>query len=365
MPKPFREQKFCQQIQHTSLNITPEEWLMLEKRFHKENYVKVTKGFLLNALSDIRKVPVQSLLLNITETRNQPEREAKRVRESEVEGPISFKKSKYYHKDEGENALIYEADKENSTLQANLKDKGVRITTLENASPEKGHPFLKRTESGRKVRPVSNINNHCFFKALTPEKPTNEISKEQIKNALPKTTYELASPISFNVTYQNIMQAAGKSRGRSAKAIKGHSANDFFDAHGLNESPTKKSKNKHFHHLHAHCLGGPQQFDNLIPGTAESNYNTFKLVEKQSLDILADKKTELVQTKVVPSYTDNSLIPYSLTYTTDYVLNNPKPLHFKEIVYIQPKSTYLYNRKEIESINTLREDIISQHSMKT
>lgn len=360
--KPFKQQKFCQQVIESPLAVSHDEWQALEKRFTDEKRNTVTQGFFLNALSDVRKVPVEVLLSTFLKSRIQPTRSTKRQRDLDEES-LPFKKIKrYYQKDEGPNPLIFEKTDENSTLQDKIAAKGVRTTVLNPASPEKGYLNTMRTPGGTKVRPLCDINNQMLFKPFSPMKFKADkaedplVTKETLLDALPNATYKKAEPIQFTATLEAITQARGKSRGRSAKAIKGHSASDYFLAHRL-EIP-----NCHFAHLQAHCLGGIQQFDNLIPSTAAANYNTLEAIELHILELLTSKQTDQVHVKVVPTYTNDALIPDLLTYTLNWKDNNSSSYPQEEIIYITPQSASRITKSMHQSIKLLREETKEQES---
>lgn len=363
LTKPFKEQKFCQEVQQSSLAVSHDEWLILAKRFTEEKRKTVTQGFFLNALSDIRKVAVDELLSTFTTARNQPERSNKRMRAPQEQDCPVKKIKRYYQKDDGPNPLIFETTKDNSTLQEKAAAKNIRTATLNPASPEKGYTNTMRTPGGTKIRPVCEINDQRFFKPFSPTKfkagneKTTELTKETLLEALPQATYKKAQAIAFTATLEAINQARGKSRGRSAKAIKGHSATEYFKAHRI------EILNGHFAHLQAHCLGGPQQFDNLVPSTAAANYNTLEAIELHILELLTSKKTNAVHVKVVPTYTNEGLIPDLLTYTLEWQDASQTLAPQQEIVYITPQSTSRITKSMHDSIKLLREEATKQEAV--
>jgi hypothetical protein len=111
------------------------------------------------------------------------------------------------------------------------------------------------------------------------------------------------------------------------------SCREVFAAHGIDTVITSRGSKYHWSHLIAHFLGGEQESENLIPGTAASNYNTLELVEQ----FIAEKLILgiSINIQVTPIYSSESLIPDELKFHLEW---DEGGLHYTETLMINPRS---------------------------
>ncbi len=374
----FQQRSIFKNMDVDALSLSRAQWNTMITRFEQKNREKLTRPFFLSTLSAIKKTSFENL--NSTLSRAQPERQSKRKHQREEE---SVKRTcrRTYREDNGINPLIFESVTKNFDLEDKLEATGVRVVgPLFPATPEKGYHHVKQTPGGTKVRPVCRIAQHTFFKHLTPYKDRANVldaSRGHVAKTLPKLVFGRAEPVAYIATLESITQRAGMMRRQTQRSVTGASAADVFRAHGVTITPAE-GRSKHWAHLIAHFLGDPQdiitedaeqEVINLIPSTAEANYNTLEAVELFIREQLVKQNTDKIHIHVMPVYSGESLIPDSLVYTLDWSKVDIYGEHERhnEVFYINPQSQYRLTKSMHQSIAVLREipDVASSLKMET
>ena len=362
---------FCRKayFQHNNLSplaINRAEWLALINKFESLHRHHVNTHFLIDGLSRLRKVSVDSLF-ELLKKEGLP-REAK-ARAAPIESlPLKRKRISFFT--EEPNPLILD-NKTHPHIQQALENTGVRVTDLSYASPEKGYSNLMSTASGKKVRPVCNVRGTSLFKPITPYGTSSEearadfrrSSSEAILSGLPRLNSKRAEAVEFTATLNNIEERAGKRRRHSQSSIMGASARDVFDAHGIAVSYEHKNEH-HWAHLIAHFLCDSSEVScdsdeviNLVASTAAANYNTLKIIESFIRDTLMAHETEDIHIHVLPRFSGESLIPDELVYTLNWDTINAKG-HLEpqtNVYYINPQSYARITKCMQESIEVLNQ----------
>jgi hypothetical protein len=287
----------------------------------------------------------------------------------------------YFHDEDETNPLIANSAQATPSIQEALEATGVRTAPLSFASPERGYPELKRTPGGRKVRPVCDVNRFSLFKHLTPYSKKPEEARVDLSGAsakaiafnLPKLNIKRAEAVEFTATLEAIKEREGKRRRESQGRIMGASAQDVFQAHGIEVCYEHKNAH-HWAHLIAHFLCDASEIEsdsdsegeeviNLVASTAAANYNTLKTVELFIRNKLLNKETEEILIQVQPSFTGEAIIPNLLTYTLTWTERNEDGMGLarENIFYINPQSYERINKCMLESIDVLRK-VTAEHS---
>ncbi|BCA94044.1 hypothetical protein TUM19329_04050 [Legionella antarctica] len=372
----FQQHQIFKNMDLDSLSISRAQWNTLITRFEQQHRAHVTQSFFLSTLSAIKKTSVDNL--NAALSREQPARKSKRKHPEDKE--ISSKRVFHpYREDFGVNPLIFQSLTKNLDLEDKLEATGVRVVPpLSPATPERGYPIVKQTPGGTKVRPVFTTARCTLFTHLTPIKcrvNIQDVSQEQIAENLPRLRIGRAEPVKYIANLESILERSGMVRRQTQRAVAGASAADVFRAHGIAIIPAH-SRFKHWAHLIAHFLAEPQdiltkdpeqEVINLIPSTAEANYNTLEAIELFIKDKLMDEITDQIHIHVQPIYSEERLIPDSLVYTLDWIecdLNGEYEKH-NEVFFINPQSHFRLTKSMHQSIALLREagDIASSTEM--
>lgn len=362
----FQQRKYIQEINTAALSISRAEWLTLITKFEQQKARHLTSVFFLTGLSTIRNIGYEHLQFALS--KEQPSRKVKKIVNHQELPPLKRSYQKLIE-DGGINPLILgnleEHNEKYIELQKKLKKSGVRITTLSAASPEKGYPVTVSTPGGTKARPVCAINEHTFFKPITPygnksKKARVDVrtaTENNIGTALPQLPYERAKPIEFNATLDSLKARSGQIRRQSQKSLKKASSSDVFKAHGIEINPSD-SQSHHWAHLIAYFLGGPQDGINLVPSTAAANYNTLEAIELFIKKKLTQSETSQIHITVEPIYSGQSLIPDVLIYTLTWKeerLEQPNQ-DFREIFHINPQSYQRITKSMHQAIEVLRNE---------
>jgi hypothetical protein len=155
---------------------------------------------------------------------------------------------------------------------------------------------------------------------------------------------------------------AGLKRRQTQLTLMRASAADVFRAHGVTIDSGTESRSKHWAHLIAHCLIDPQEaipedpvqeIINLVPSTAEANYNTLEAIELFIRRKLLNKETDRIHIYVKPNYSGESLIPDNVVYTLNWTeTKTQRPC--EEVFHISPQSHQRLTKSMHQSINLLR-----------
>ncbi len=352
-----------------SLAINRFEWLVLLKEFERLKRSHLSINFFIDCLSSLRKVSFESLETLFVTPRVIRHSERNIARSDTA---VSGKRNRNSFFNPEENPLIVDANIDQNILQA-LKKTGVCERELSFTSPIRGYTTLKSTGSGRKVRPVCDINKTILYKEVTPygkntEKARADLrqaSSEAILNELPRLNYKRAEDVEFIATREQIEERRGKKRRRSQNSLMGASATDVFQAHGVEITYAHK-KAHHWAHLIAHFLCDSNEVGeiNLIPSTAAANYNTLEIIEQFIRNTLMNKETEEIHIHVKPCFSGEGMIPEQLIYTLNWNSINAKGILTPKtnVYYINPQS---YNRitkamlASIELLNQIPSDSIA------
>ncbi|CDZ78039.1 hypothetical protein BN59_02336 [Legionella massiliensis] len=315
------------------------EWLELIRRFEKLSLKHLTRRFLLDELSDITKTDYNAYIAQFS--RDQPPRRVKVLSPLDSAPQIrSFKRRERYK--DGENELIFQSTAGNLYLHSPLRKTGARVAELEPATPEKGFTGLQRTPGGSKVRPYWGNSKGNFFKPLTPygkksESGMVEISKNkrraEVLEQIPALRFERPGPITFVATLEKLRARSNVRRRVSQLQVTGARCHDIFKAEGSDELITISGHDYHWSHLIAYFLGGEQSKENLIPGTAASNYNTLELVEQPIARKLIQEGVESIEITVTPSYTGDSFIPDELIFSLKWGAGHFETIHINSRSY--------------------------------
>lgn len=367
----FQQRCIFKTMDLEKLSISRAQWNTLITRFEQRQKVHLTLNFFLTTLSSIQKIGFDDLSQKLNRT--QPERQIKR--KYQVTEASAKRVYRPYVEDNGINPFIFASTVENPNLEAKLEATGVRVgVSLSPATPEKGYTNLKRTPGKSKVRPVCEIDNqYVFFKPVTPyskEPRKNRVdvrgaSQEHITKTLPKLLFGRAEPVSYTSTRESILARSGLKRRQTQLSQMGASAADIFRAHGITIEPTE-SRSKHLAHLIAHFLADPQEIItadpekeiiNLVPSTAEANYNTLEAVELFMRNKLLNKDTDQIHIYVKPIYSGESLIPDTVVYSLNWTESNGNGAsqECSEVFYINPQSHHRLTKSMHQSIDLLRE----------
>jgi hypothetical protein len=359
----FLQHPFFNQQDFSPLAISRSEWLLIVKRFEQQNRHSVTMSFLIDSLSCLRRTKYSDLITCLNKP--QPERQAKR--KLQIEKLPSRKAFQRYQEDYGVNPLVV-LKQDDPELQSALGATGVRTTTLSPATPQRSHPVVMRTPGGNKVRQMCKIGSIPFFQPLSPyakgtregRLDVREASKSSIQDSLPQLEFVRAEPVEFVATRELIQERIGALRRHKPKT----SASNVFRAHGIEITPSM-GRSYHWAHLIAHFLGDTQDIQaeneskeiiNLVPSTAEANYNTLEAIELFIRKKLIEEAVDQVQIKVTPKYSGESLIPDLLIYNLDWKEQNllGAAQEVNEVFFINPQSYQRITKSMHESIAVVR-----------
>ncbi|KTD61066.1 hypothetical protein Lsha_1313 [Legionella shakespearei DSM 23087] len=359
----FLQRPFFNHLDLSPLAISRNEWLLIIKRFEQQNRHAITMPFFIDSLSCLRRTRYSDLMACLNSP--QPGRQVKR--KFQTEQLASRKIFHRYQEDDGVNPLVV-LKQDDPQLQSALGATGVRTTTLFPATPERSHPVVMRTPGGNKVRQVCKIGAIPFFQPLSPYvKGTREgridvrdASKSRIQDSLPQLEFVRAEPVEFIATRELLQERVGAIRRNKPKT----SASNVFRAHGIEIAPSM-GRSYHWAHLIAHFLGDTQdictenddkEIINVVPSTAEANYNTLEAIELFIRKKLVEEAADQIHIKVTPQYSGESLIPDLLIYNLNWKEQNVPgaALEFNEVFYINPQSYQRITKSMHESIAVVR-----------
>lgn len=364
----FQQRHIFKSLDLSKLTISRTDWNTLITRFNTKQKQHLTSVFFLSTLGSIQKLNPAHII--DTASKSQPPRLVKR-RPEHSDPQLPVKKNRYFRHldDDGVNPLIFESKIDNPALNAKLSDAGVRIVpSLDTTSPLKGYDYVKKTPGGHKVRAVCTIDNEfTFFKYPTPQKTKEQngriyldgVEKKDILTTLPKLHFARAVPVEYTATLEPILNRSGMMRRCNALTLMGASATQVFKAHGIEITPTE-TRSQHWAHLIAHFLTDESnvtsttpdmELINLVPSTSAANYNTLEAIELFIREKLVDKKTEQIHIRVVPTYSDENIIPDSLIYNLDWHENQKQ---CTEVFYINPQSHLRTTKSMYKSFEILR-----------
>lgn len=297
-----------------------------------------------------------------TNGRTQPIRKVKAVPKEPTQSVSKHPRISFFNKHGGQNPVIFEARAIPDTKAQSLRDTGARITNLDVATPKREYPglSLKKTPNGHIVHPMFNIEGVVGYKYLTPPRTPktkghfyfSEINKENLENQLPEVARTLKEPIEFIVTHESIQQRSLAVRHMGQKQLMKVSCSDVFRAHDIDIS-SEEGRSYHWAHLVAFFLGGPQDSSNLVPSTAEANYNTLELIETFIHTKIKVDQVKQVVMSVEAKYMNESPIPAVL----DYKLSWESATSGKtctELFNVFPNSNDRMNSQTLETVQLCR-----------
>ncbi len=335
------------------LNLDRSEWSALIEHHTTKQVSRPSRFSILLALSDTLKIEYEALILQLG--KEQPSREAKPF----FNAPQIPRKRKITNHDSESslpNSMIMERT-DNSILFQSPIAKRVRLAKLEPATPEQGYSNVKRTPGKTKVHAIYSNGIGGLFKPLTPYNAQGMVNIEKashkvIKFKLPKLVFDRPKCINFTATLPKMTERQNKSRRVAQNRLMQASCREVFAAHGTETVIKIHGSNYHWSHLIAHFLGGSQSQENLIPGTAASNYNTLELVEQFIARKLTDDKIVSIDISVNPTYSGESLIPDELLFQLKW-MDAGRP--YVENIAINPRSSQRITKSMHGTVELLRE----------
>ncbi|MBA2709274.1 MAG: DNA/RNA non-specific endonuclease [Tatlockia sp.] len=352
--KAIKQVPILVQVEATRCN-----WLELIRRFEKKEHKYITRPFILVSFSTILKISLEQLENDTL--RKQSKREVK-IEISPSHTP-HLKIANFKKKEGGENPLILNASSsEESKLHSPLRKTGVRITELSPVVPERGYQEVYATPGKTKVRPFFSNDCGTLFKPLTPygtktEQGMVNTTKSQrffIEKKVPRINFDRPDTISFTATLEKLKNRQGTKRRLGQKQLMGASCCDVFKAHGSEELITINGRDYHWSHLIAYFLGGKHTEEEIIPGTAASNYNTLELVENFIALQLTEQGIDSVDIQVQPCYSNDSLIPDELIFHLSWHTPGSNVSCFEKI-HINPRSYQRVTGSMHKSVELMRE----------
>jgi len=336
-----RVEKIFPQI--VMLDIKPQEWETLARRTERNKYF--TKGNLLQHLSEIKGLSYEQLLPKL-KSKTLPPRKAKRTEDIES-SVMPLRKRRRLYGDKGPNCLFVETKHVSPVEEPMLLEQGVRITDL-TPLPNTNH---KTTPGKTRVRPVFekvyDKNHMVLFKPCTPEGKKASQGAIKPKKCARKLDIHRPDSLQFVVTREKILSRKNMKRHRNQQQVTGMRCEEVFLNEGCEVEIRKQGSEYHWSHLIAWFLGGEQSRKNLIAGTAVSNYNTLKLVERFIEEKLSDLTISEINMTVNPIFEEDSNIPSLLEFNLDWKENQHS---CSEKIFINPRTYCPVNRAMQETI---------------
>lgn len=340
------------------LAINRTEWLKIISVFKQYKRTHLTAQFFLDCLAQLR--PTVDLNCAPELFKTSVRLKSKRDDDTEYAEPKApFKRTRSSLFREGKNDYVMNDPP--SEVRPFLEKEGVRITSLVETTPQKGIPSFA-SPGGKKYLPAYVANGNTLYRPSTPrglELVNSSTKGQRVREELPNLKAQRAQKIEFNVTLESIQGQINKRR-PSLLTLMGASAKEVFKAHGT-KSEDMKPRGYHWAHIIAHFLGNPENIAlspqempvNLIPSTAEANYNTLEAIEQYVNDKLVANETKEILIVVEPVYSGEELIPRMLVYTMTWKDKDTDELR-KETCYIDPGSNKRITKEMHQSINYLR-----------
>lgn len=147
------------------------------------------------------------------------------------------------------------------------------------------------------------------------QEPEKIIFNEQnipTKNEIEKKFPKLDSKpefFEFIVTKETIESRLHTKRECTQKQVTGYSAKEFFQEMGVTIKEAVRGSHYHLAHRHGYGLGGDQEYGNLDPATAGSNYMTLFFIENPISELLQNHPGEAIDVKVRGDIAWNELVP--------------------------------------------------------
>ena len=265
--------------------------------------------------------------------------------------------------DTTENRLLLSDAETGSLPRTPLKDLNVRVVEhLLPATPDAAHRKLFKTP-GKKTRvyPFFTNRSAVVYKPVTPEKEAFKQvrGEEHLRDRKPIAfSIPKAVPIQYTCTLQKLIEQAGRPRRTGQNQLVGGSCKVAFQYCAEDGTKVVDEGNQyHWSHLIARFLGGADSVENLIPGTAASNYETLGRIERFIAQKLMDGLTEVVHVTVTPLYQDNAFIADELTYTLKWKEKNTlgECMERCETHAIRPRSYQRITRLEEKMLEHMRQ----------
>ncbi|VEG91961.1 DNA/RNA non-specific endonuclease [Legionella spiritensis] len=352
------------------LDLSDQMWLDLNNYLAKNSpsATRLSSLTILTGLSEILTIPYDDVVSALA-VKKQHERTARKRPATDENSSHSFSKhhKRRNNKSANDNPLIL--DSTNTPFFSPLKEQKIRYCALSPHKPIRGYSEVFHTPEGKTlVRPLIKNNAGSFFKPVTPVGDKASRGMADIHgarksllfgNTVPKLRYERPGPARFRATLAKLKDRAGQTRRCSQKQLTGASCRDVFQAHGHDVIIKNRGSDYHWSHLIAHFLGGNHNKENLIPGTAASNYNTLELVEQFIAQKLSsdDHAVPYIDITVNPRYGDDeALIPDELIFNLDWQETRPDKTTEarQETIYINPRSYQRVSPAMLDSIRVLR-----------
>ncbi|KTC77882.1 DNA/RNA non-specific endonuclease [Legionella brunensis] len=351
-----RAKKCIPQIEQ--LKLERSEWLELIRRFNKQHSHRVTSASLFFHLEQIKHLSYQALV----KTFHGEERPSRAVKRAPLENKSStVKRRKYYEEfDDSPNLLILAEDQETKFLHSPLAKQGVRVTSLDPATPTKDHHKVYRTPGGSKVRSLwsrtTGNSTIPFFKPLTPSPLKVKIkgSEDKIKRKIPKLLFVRHETIHFQATLEKLEERQDSKRRIGQNQLTGASCQSVFAVCDENIIIESRGSKYHWSHMIAYFLGGEQSIDNLVPATAASNYNVLEVIEQFIAQKLIEDKIPSINITVEPVYVDTTNIPGKLIFTLDW---EELGKYCSETTHIDTRSHQRITKSMLMSIKLVRNEI--------
>lgn len=191
---------------------------------------------------------------------------------------------------------------------------------------------------------------HSILTQVTPTKRQQPVlgKGQQIElcldpNLLERLEVELTHELNYEITLDSIKKHQHVSRGSSQQQLTGSTAQQMFKMHALNITDVgpRTDNGYEWAHLWAWSLGGPQEKENLVAGTKESNIMTRALIENRIRELLETETNKVSVNVQLPCQSEFQKIPdlmvFNLTWR-DKKTHKPKTLRIE----LNPRSSSAY-----------------------
>lgn len=337
------------------------QWERLFNLLNKERSRRLTPLFVLSALATIKAISYDELVVSLSRKPNA--RAAKRG--FDLTADVSLPRIKRNRLDVSEKnpAIVMASSRMSESLQHELTETGTRvITPSEPVTPQKGFSVVHETPGGTKIRPIFVNNVGSIFLPLSPQATPSRskgmveidgITNEKIQSALPQLSFiKPPTSIEFVATLPKIIARQQFKRRASQNVLMKASCRDVFQAHGIDTVITSRGSQYHWSHLIAYFLGGAQARENIVAGTAASNYNTLELVEQFIAEKLTKDRVPSIHIQVSPNFSHALLIPNELVFDLAW---EDADQQFKETIRINPRSYRREAKSMLATVGLFRE----------
>lgn len=320
-----------------SLAIEDADWMKIIKHCERLEIVRLTASTLLPLLCELKEINHNDLVASLSN--QQPARTVKLIADIPQKSFVKRKRGHDTDVDITNNQFILDKTPETDSLHKPLAKKGVRVSELSPATPQRGYTEVKQTPGGQRVYPVYSNTMARLFKPLTPYKQggmvnTENASQEKIARDLPNRGISRSESIRFTATLPKLVIQQSLRRQGQRKLMKG-TCRAVFAAHGIETMDKAHGSHYHWSHLIAHFLGGEHRKENIIPATAASNYNTLEIIEQFVECKLTNDRVSSIDINVIPTYSNNSFIPDQVQFNLRW---QEGKIQHDEAIIINPRS---------------------------